>query len=112
MSKRAEDPLIPEIRIALMPGRLVRWNEVSGMVSNLDRVQERVEALGNAGGAKRAVQLYEALGDASPYAALCGRLGFSPRDCEHLAKMEITKKQWAKALELAKGKLYVIFLCP
>lgn len=220
MSKRAEDPLIPEIRIALMPGRFVRWNEVSGMVSNLDRVQERVEALVKAGEAKRAVQLYEiflsgvyakieeaddecdlanlfhglicgwiqarqaaglcakatvalllnwmknddygfcndiekdaikvlntegrhllinhfqglvaralpgpregstrpifeyendlrlpamslkdiyeALGEASSYAALCERLGFSPRDCEHLAKMEITRKQWAKALE-------------
>jgi tetratricopeptide (TPR) repeat protein len=220
MSKRAEDPLIPEIRIALMPGRFVRWHEVSDMVSNLDRIQERVEALVEAGEAKRAVQLYEiflsgvyakieeaddecdlanlfhrlicgwiqarqaarlcaketvalllnwmknddygfcndierdvikvlntegrhllishfqglvdrvlpvagdgskrpifeyendlrlpamslkdiyeALGDASSYAALCERLGFSPRDCEHLAKMEITKKRWAKALE-------------
>lgn len=220
MSKRAEDPLIPEIRIALMPGRFVRWNEVSGMVSNLDRVQERVEELVKAGEAGRAVRLYEiflsgvyakieeaddecdlanlfhglicgwiqarqaaglcaketvtqllnwmknddygfcndiekdaikvlntegrhllishfqglvdrarsgseesstrpmfeyennlrlpamslkgiyeALGDASSYAALCERLGFSPRDCEHLAKMVITKKQWAKALE-------------
>jgi tetratricopeptide (TPR) repeat protein len=220
MSKRAEDPLVADIRSALMPGRFVRWNEVSGMVSNLDRVQGRVEALVKAGEAKRAVGLYEiflsgvyakieeaddecdlanlfhrlicgwiearqaaglsaketvsqllgwmknddfgfcndiekhaikvlnpeggrllishfqglvekalptrgegstrpmfeyendlrlpamslkgiyeSLGDASSYASLCEGLGFSPRDCEHLAKMEITKKRWSKALE-------------
>lgn len=203
-----------------MPGRFVRWNEVAGMVSNLDGVQQRVEALVKAGEAKRAVQLYEiflsgvyakieeaddecdlanlfhrlicgwiearqaaglgaketvtqllnwmkndnygfcneierdaievlntdgrrllinhfqglidralpalgegsikpifeyendlrlpamslkriyeAMGEATCYAALCERLGFSPRDCEHLAKMEIAQKHWAKALE-------------
>lgn len=43
--------------------------------------------------------IYEALGDASSYAALCERLGFSPRDCERLVKMEMSKKRWAKALE-------------
>ena len=43
--------------------------------------------------------IYEGLGEASSYAALCERLGFSPRDCEHLAKMEISRKHWAKALE-------------
>ncbi len=220
MSKRAEDPLIAEIRIALMPGRFVRWNEVSGIISNLDGVHERVETLVKTGEAGRAVRLYEiflsgvyakieeaddecdlanlfhrlicgwiearqaaglcaketvpqllnwvkndeygfcndiekdaikvlntegrhllishfqglvdralpaagegsprpmfeyendlrlpamslkdiyeALEDASSYAALCERLGFSPRDCEHLAKMEISGKHWAKALE-------------
>ncbi len=220
MSKRSEDPLIPEIRIALMPGRFVRWNEVSDLVNKLDRVQDRVEALVKAGEAGRAVRLYEiflsgvyakieeaddecdlanlfhrlicgwiearqaaglcaketvtqllnwmknddygfcndiekdaikvlntegghllishfqglvdralpaagegstrpifeykndlrlpamslketyeALGDASSYEALCESLGFSPRDCERLAKMEISRKHWAKALE-------------
>jgi len=38
MSKRAEDRLVPEIRIALMPGRFVRWNEVADQVYKLDRV--------------------------------------------------------------------------
>lgn len=33
-------------------------------------------------------EIYESLGDTCSYAALCERLGFSPRDCEHLAKME------------------------
>jgi Family of unknown function (DUF6880) len=220
MSKRAEDPLVAEIRIALMPGRFVRWNEVSDLVCHLDRAKEQVEALVKTGEAKRAVGLYEiflsgvyakieeaddecdlanlfhglicgwiqarqaaglcatetvtlllnwiknddygfcndietdavkvlnaegrhllishfqglvgralpaaaegstrpifeyendlrlpamslkdiyeALGDASSYAALCERLGFSPRDCERLAKMEMSKKRWAKALE-------------
>ena len=42
-----------------MPGRFVGWNEVSDLVSKLDRVQERVEALVKAGEAKRAVGLYE-----------------------------------------------------
>ena len=59
MSNRAEGPLVAEIRIALLPGRFVRWDEVSGMVSNLDRVLDRVEALVKAGEAKRAVGLYE-----------------------------------------------------
>ncbi len=220
MSKSVEDPLVADIRSALMPGRFVRWNEVSGMVSKLDRVQGRVEALVKGSEAKRAVGLYEiflsgahakieetddecdlanffhrlicswiearqaaglsakdtfsqllnwmknddygfcndieteaikaldtegrhllishfqglvekalptrgegstrpmfeyendlrlaamslkgiyeSLGDAASYASLCERLGFSPRDCEHLAKMEVTKKHWPKALE-------------
>jgi hypothetical protein len=59
MSKRAEDPPVSEIRIALVPGRFVRWNEVAGMVSDLDGVQQRVEALVRAGEAKRAVKRYE-----------------------------------------------------
>ncbi len=44
-------------------------------------------------------EIYEALGDVPGYAALGERLGFSPRDCEHLAKMEISKKHWARALQ-------------
>jgi tetratricopeptide (TPR) repeat protein len=43
--------------------------------------------------------IYQSLCDAPAYAALCGLLGFSPRDCERLAEMEISKKHWAKALE-------------
>ena len=220
MSKRTEDPLVAEIRYALMPGRLVKWDAVSGLVDNLDRVHEKVEATVKAGEADRAVLLYEvflpgvyakieeaddecdlanlfhrlicgwiqarqaagrpaeetvrqilnwmknddygfcheiegevvkalddpgrqlfirhfeqlvesaipsegagsakaifeyknslrlpalslkgiceALGDVAGYARLCERLGFSPRDCEHLAKMEISRKHWARALE-------------
>ena len=41
----------------------------------------------------------QSLCDAPAYAALCGQLGFSPRDCERLAEMEISKKHWPKALE-------------
>src|SRR2546423_426011 len=48
--------------------------------------------------AKSLKEIYEALGDVPSYAALCERLGFSPRDCEHLARMEISGKHWAKAL--------------
>jgi hypothetical protein len=44
-------------------------------------------------------EIYEALGDVPAYAALCGRLGLSPRDCEHLAQLEISRKHWAAALE-------------
>src|SRR5882762_7371379 len=43
-------------------------------------------------------EIYASLGDVRSYAALCERLGFSPRDCEHLAKMEISRKHWTKAL--------------
>lgn len=220
MSKRTEDPLVAEIRHALMPGRFVKWDAVSALVMSLDKVHEKVEALVKAGEVQRASRLYEvfltgvyakieeaddecdlanlfhrlicgwiqarqaagqpfeeivsqllnwmknddygfchdiegevvkvldkpgrqsfirhfeqlvesaiprqsagsvkaifeyenslrlpamslkeiyeALGDAPAYAALCERLGFSPRDCEHLAQMEISSKHWAKALE-------------
>jgi tetratricopeptide (TPR) repeat protein len=44
-------------------------------------------------------EIYEALIDAHAYAALCEKLGFSPRDCEHLAAMEMAKKHWTQALE-------------
>jgi len=48
MSKRIEDSLVTEIRYVLVPGRFVRWDEVSRLVHNLDRVLEKVEAdLGN-----------------------------------------------------------------
>jgi hypothetical protein len=43
--------------------------------------------------------IYQSLCDAPAYAALCGQLGFSPRDCERLAEMEISKKHWPSALE-------------
>lgn len=44
-------------------------------------------------------EIYEALEDIPAYAALCESLGLSPRDCEHLAQLEISRKHWAKALE-------------
>jgi len=44
-------------------------------------------------------EIYESLRDVRSYAGLCERLGFSPRDCEHLAKMEISNKRWGKGLE-------------
>jgi hypothetical protein len=218
--RRREDPLVTEICCELMPGRHVRWDEVSRLVHNLDRVLEKVAGLVKVGEAARAVRLYEiflsgvyakieeaddecylamlfhrlacgwiqarqaasqpaeetvsqllhwmkndnygfcldlekdvikvldargqglfighfqklvekamagaptgaakaifeyenalrlpamslkeiheSLGDTAAYAALCERLGFSPRDCEHLAKMEVAGKHWAKALE-------------
>jgi hypothetical protein len=43
--------------------------------------------------------IYQSLCDAPAYAALCGLLGFSPRDCERLADMEIAKRHWPGALE-------------
>jgi len=220
MNKRVqEDPVVVEIRYELMPGRYVRWDEVSRLVHNLDRVHEKVEGLVKAGEAERAVrlyeiflsgvyakieeaddecylsmlfqrlacgwiqarqaagrlaeetvsqllnwmkrddygfchdierdvikvmdapgqqlfighfqelvekaipglaagtakaiidyendlrlpaialkQIYESLSDIRSYAALCERLGLSPRDCEHLAKMEMSRKHWAQAL--------------
>ena len=223
MSRRAEDPLATEIQYELMAGRLVRWDEVSRLVHNLDRVHEKLVGLARAGEAERALRLYEiflagvyskieeaddecylanlfhrlacgwiqarqaagktaeetvrqllnwmkndnygfcndierdvikvldaqgqqlfighsqeavekamptptagpakaifeyenalrlpvialkeiyeSMGDVYSYVALCERLGFSPRDCEHLAKMEISRKHWAKALEWVK----------
>ena len=225
MSKRIEDPLVAEIRYELMPGRFVRWDEVSRLANNLDRVHEKLEDLVKAGEAERAARLYqiflsgvyakieeaddecdlanlfhrlvcgwiqarqtagqsaaetvnqllnwikndnygfcndierdvvkvldepgrllfigqfreavekampeptaepakaifdyennlrlpamalkdihESLGNVSSYAALCAKLGFSPRDCERLAEMEISRKRWAEALSwLEKG---------
>lgn len=42
--------------------------------------------------------IYQAKGDTQSYAALCEQLGMSPRDCEHLAEMEMAKAHWDKAL--------------
>ncbi|MGD0813477.1 MAG: DUF6880 family protein [Verrucomicrobiota bacterium] len=44
-------------------------------------------------------QIYQSLCNAPAYAALCGQLGFSPRDYERLAEMEISKKHGTTALE-------------
>jgi tetratricopeptide (TPR) repeat protein len=44
-------------------------------------------------------EIYESLNDAKSHAVLCERLGFSPLDCERLAKMEMAREHWAKALE-------------
>ena len=59
MSKPKEDPLVAEIRYELMPGRFVRWDEVSRLVHNLDRVHEKLERLVKSGEAERAARLYE-----------------------------------------------------
>lgn len=59
MSRDTEDPLVAEIRNALLPGRFVKWDAVSGLVGNLDQMHERVEALVDVGEATRAVRLYE-----------------------------------------------------
>lgn len=42
--------------------------------------------------------VYEAKGGTKSYAALCDRTGLSPKDCERLADMEISKKRWKQAL--------------
>ena len=42
--------------------------------------------------------IYEAKGDTKSYAALCDRTGLSPRDCERLVEMEMSKKRWWQAL--------------
>jgi len=42
--------------------------------------------------------IYRARGDVASYAALCERIGLSPRDCEHLAEMEKAKRHWKQAL--------------
>ena len=42
--------------------------------------------------------LFTAKGSAAAYSRLCERLGFSPKDCEHLAEMEMAHHHWDKAL--------------
>lgn len=42
--------------------------------------------------------IYQARGDSKSYAALCERIGFSPRDSERLAEMEMSKGHWERAL--------------
>ena len=42
--------------------------------------------------------LYESTKDAKGYAAVCERLGISPRDCERLAEIEAALSHWAQAL--------------
>lgn len=59
MSKSTEDPLVAEIRQALMPGQFVKGDAVSGLVESLDQVRETVEASVKAGEAERALRLYE-----------------------------------------------------
>ncbi len=43
-------------------------------------------------------RIYQVKGDVTSYAELCERLGLSPKDCEHLAEMEMAKAHWDKAL--------------
>jgi hypothetical protein len=59
MSKRVADSLAVEFRKELMVGRYVRWNEVSQLVYQLDRVHKKTEGLVKAGQAKRALRLYK-----------------------------------------------------
>ena len=42
--------------------------------------------------------IYESKQDAKSYAAVCDRVGLSPRDCERLAEMEVSKGHWDNAL--------------
>lgn len=42
--------------------------------------------------------IYRAKGDTASYSDLCERMGISPTDCEHLAKMEKGKRRWKQAL--------------
>jgi len=42
--------------------------------------------------------IFSSVGDAKSYAALCERLGLSPRDCERLAEMEMAHRRWDRAL--------------
>jgi len=42
--------------------------------------------------------IHEATANTESYAALCERLGISPRDCERLAEMEKSKQRWDKAM--------------
>jgi tetratricopeptide (TPR) repeat protein len=43
-------------------------------------------------------EMYRGRGDVASYAALCARIGLSPKDCEHLAEMEKAKRRWKQAL--------------
>jgi hypothetical protein len=52
------DPLLAEIERALMPGKYVPYSETCRFVQDLERVQEKIEAL-TPGGTARAVRLYE-----------------------------------------------------
>lgn len=62
MSKPSkEDPLIGEIGRELMPGHFFRRDEVSDLVTNLGGMHRKLEVLVEAGGAARAVRLYEVL---------------------------------------------------
>jgi hypothetical protein len=45
--------------------------------------------------------LYESTNDAKGYAAVCERLGISPRDCERLAEIESAMAHWAQAWRVA-----------
>jgi tetratricopeptide (TPR) repeat protein len=42
--------------------------------------------------------IYEVKGDTKSYAALCNRMGLSPKDCERLAEIETRKRRWEQAL--------------
>lgn len=49
--------------------------------------------------AMRLKEIYRSLNDPQSYAALCEKLGLSPLDCQRLAEMEMSKRNWARALE-------------
>jgi hypothetical protein len=49
--------------------------------------------------------IYRARNDSPAYAALCARVGLTPKDCEQLAEMEIEKRHWDKAWEWVRQGL-------
>ena len=62
MSKRPnKDPLVAEIQSELMPGQFFRHEKVSGLVDNLERVHEKLQALVKGAEPARGVRLYEIL---------------------------------------------------
>src|SRR3954452_19296882 len=58
---RKDDPLMAEIDNILIPGCFVPSDDVFELTSELDRMDEKIEALARTGEAERAVELYEIL---------------------------------------------------
>lgn len=60
MAKRqASDPLLIEIEQELVPGRFIRYDDMSHFVGDLHQVEEKLAALVTGDEAERAVGLYE-----------------------------------------------------
>jgi len=49
--------------------------------------------------------IYRARNDSRAYATLCEGIGLTPKDCEHLAEMEVEKRRWDKAWEWVRQGL-------
>jgi hypothetical protein len=99
---RAQDLLLAEIERELGLGRFIRYGDMFDFVAGLKQVEQKLATLVSGGNAERAVglykEMYRARGDIALYAALCERIGLSPKDCEHLAEMEKAKRRWKRAL--------------